>query len=66
MVDRVVDLARRMNRKDKEYAGFKKEFWKWFDDLPWYRKHMFWNYKDDMAETNFYFTAYSKRIKKDG
>jgi hypothetical protein len=54
-----------MNRKSAEYPHFKKEFWKWFDDLPWYKKHMFWYYKDDMAETNFFFTVYSRRKIKD-
>jgi hypothetical protein len=54
-----------MNRKSADYPHFKKEFWKWFDDLPWYKKHMFFYYKDDMAETNFFFTVYSRRKIKD-
>jgi len=50
-----------MNRKSPEYPQFKKEFWKWFDSLPFEKKKVFWRYKDDMAETNFYFTIYSKK-----
>jgi len=50
-----------MDRKDPEYKLFKEEFWLWFDDLPIIKKEMFWRYKDDMAETNFYFSVYSKK-----
>lgn len=50
-----------MNRKDPEYPQFKKEFWKWFDNLPTEKKKVFWRYKEDMAETNFYFTVWSKK-----
>jgi hypothetical protein len=50
-----------MNRKDPEYTDFKEQFWEWFDTLPQKKKEMFWRYKDDMAETNFYFTVYSKK-----
>lgn len=50
-----------MNRQDPNYPEFKQEFWKWFDSLPQKKKEMFWRYKDDMAETNFYFTVYSKK-----
>lgn len=49
-----------MNRKDPEYQEFKREFWQWFDRLPTEKKKVFWRYKDDMAETNFYFTVWSK------
>jgi hypothetical protein len=50
-----------MNRKDPEYKLFKEQFWEWFDLLPTKKKEVFWRYKDDMAETNFYFTVYSKK-----
>jgi hypothetical protein len=49
-----------MQRTDPKYSEFKKEFWKWFDSLPLQRKEVFWRYKEDMAETNFYFTVWSK------
>lgn len=49
-----------MNRKDPDYPLFKEQFWKWFDQLPTKKKEVFWRYRDDMAETNFYFTVYSK------
>lgn len=52
-----------MNRSDKEYKEFKKEFWEWFDKLPWHRKYSFWYFKEDMAETNFYFSVYAKKEK---
>lgn len=50
-----------MDRKNPEYLDFKKEFWEWFDKLPQSKKRMFWHYKEDMAETNFYFTVYTKK-----
>jgi hypothetical protein len=50
-----------MDRKHPEYPDFKEQFWEWFDSLPQKKKEMFWRYKDDMAETNFYFTVYSKK-----
>jgi hypothetical protein len=50
-----------MDPKHPEYPQFKEEFWKWFDELPDVKKKMFWRYKEDMAETNFYFTVYSKK-----
>ena len=49
-----------MNRKDPDYPLFKEHFWKWFDQLPKKKKEVFWRYKDGKAETNFYFTVYSK------
>jgi hypothetical protein len=49
-----------MDRKNPNYAEFKIAFWNWFDDLPKSKKKMFWRYKEDMAETNFYFTVYAK------
>lgn len=49
-----------MNRKNPDYPEFKIAFWAWFDLLPKRKKNMFWKYTDDMAETNFYFTVYSK------
>ena len=49
-----------MNRKDPNYSSFKEQFWNWFDQLPIKKKEVFWHYRDDMAETNFYFTVYSK------
>lgn len=49
-----------MQRTDPKYPEFKKEFWEWFDRLPSQKKETFWRYKDDMAETNFYFTVWSK------
>jgi len=53
-----------MNRSDPEYVNFKKQFWEWFDSLPQKKKEMFWRYKEDMAETNFYFTSYLKTKEK--
>jgi hypothetical protein len=50
-----------MDRKHPEYLEFKQQFWSWFDSLPQKKKEMFWKYKEDMAETNFYFTVYSKK-----
>jgi hypothetical protein len=50
-----------MNRSHPDYPKFKKEFWEWFDTLPQTKKEMFWKYKEDMAETNFYFTVYQKK-----
>lgn len=50
-----------MDRKHPDYHDFKEQFWEWFDSLPAKKKEMFWRYKDDMAETNFYFTVYSKK-----
>lgn len=50
-----------MDPKHPDYPKFKDEFWPWFDTLPQKKKEMFWRYKDDMAETNFYFTVYSKK-----
>lgn len=42
----------------KEYKKFKLQFWKWFDSLPHSEKAKFWYFKDDMAETFFYFKYY--------
>lgn len=42
----------------EEYTEFKKEFWLWFDSLPISEKKKFWYFKDDMAETNFYFRVW--------
>lgn len=53
-----------MNRKDPDYPRFKEEFWHWFDALPEHKKNMFWNYKEDMAETNFYYTKWKKVVDK--
>jgi len=50
-----------MDRKHPDYMKFKEEFWNWFDSLPKVKKKVFWHYKEDMAETNFYFTVYSKK-----
>ena len=52
-----------MDRKHSDYHTFKEEFWIWFDELPKQKKEMFWQHKDGggMAETNFYFTVYSKK-----
>jgi len=49
-----------MKITDKNYPEFKKEFWKWFDSLPYHKRQMFYFFKEDMAETHFYFTTYSK------
>lgn len=49
-----------MDRKHPEYLTFKEQFWEWFDTLPQKKKEVFWRYKHDMAETNFYFTTYAK------
>lgn len=53
-----------MNRKDPKYPEFKKEFWEWFDNLPPEKKNVFWRYKEDMAETNYYFSVYSRKNKE--
>ncbi len=50
-----------MDRKHPDYPEFKQEFWKWFDSLPTKKKKMFQRYKEDMAESNFYFTVWSKK-----
>jgi len=52
-----------MDRKHPDYETFKQGFWEWFDNLPKQKKEMFWRHKDGggMAETNFYFTVYSKK-----
>lgn len=50
-----------MDRKHPDYTEFKKNFWEWFDNLPQGKKKVFWQYKEDMAETNFYFTVWSKK-----
>jgi hypothetical protein len=44
-----------------DYQKFKEQFWEWFDNLPSQKKKMFWTYKEDISETNFYFTEWSKR-----
>jgi hypothetical protein len=49
-----------MDRNHPDYQIFKKEFWKWFDSLPEVKKNVFLYYKDDMAETNFFFTVWRK------
>lgn len=54
-----------MDMTPEEYAKFKKEFWIWFDNLSHFKRKTFWYYPYDMAETNFFFTNYAKRIAKD-
>jgi hypothetical protein len=49
-----------MKRDHPDYSSFKAAFWDWFDLLPRQKKEVFWRYKEDMAETNFYFTVWSK------
>jgi len=49
-----------MDPKHPDYPKFKQEFWKWFDSLPPQKKRVFQRYKEDMAESNFYFTVWSK------
>jgi len=49
-----------MSPKHPDYPKFKEHFWEWFDTLPPNKKNMFWSYKEDMAETNYYFTVYKK------
>lgn len=53
-----------MTPQDPEYSSFKRNFWEWFDKLPKEKKEQFWGYKDDMAETNFYFTVWSKETRE--
>jgi hypothetical protein len=53
-----------MKRSDPEYPKFKKEFWEWFDCLPDKKKRLFWSYKEDMAEMNFFFTVWEKKKQK--
>lgn len=43
---------------EKEYKKFKKLFWVWFDALPNDKKKEFWYFKQDMAETYFFFRHY--------
>jgi len=50
-----------MDFNNENYADFKQEFWEWFDSLPLHKKQMFWRYKEDMAETNFYFAVYLRK-----
>lgn len=45
---------------EEEYPKFKELFWIWFDALPEKEKRKFWYFKTDMAETNFFFSAYKK------
>lgn len=45
----------------EQYPEFKNHFWKWFDNLPIQMKQKFWYYQEDIAETNFYFSVWSKR-----
>jgi len=54
-----------MQRSDPKYNEFKTEFWDWFDSLPRQKKEVFWRYKEDMAETNFYFTTWNKKMLND-
>jgi hypothetical protein len=54
-----------MQRTDPKYNEFKAEFWDWFDSLPRQKKEVFWRYKEDMAETNFYFTTWNKKMLND-
>jgi hypothetical protein len=49
-----------MKNNISDYQKFKEEFWVWFDNLPPQKKKVFWNYKEDMSETNFYFTVWAK------
>ena len=43
---------------EDEYIDFKKKFWKWFDSLSISEKTKFWYFKEDMAETFFFFKHY--------
>jgi hypothetical protein len=51
-----------MNPSHPDYKSFKEDFWKWFDALPLKKKEVFWTYKEDMSETNFFFTVYVKTL----
>jgi len=51
----------RLYMNPNRYKNFKKEFWEWFDELPIEMKKKFWYYKEDMSETNFYFSVYTKK-----
>ena len=53
-----------MDLKHPDYPKFKQKFWKWFDSLPPRKKRVFQRYKDDSAETHFYFTVWEKRHEK--
>ena len=53
-----------MDRNHPNYKQFKQEFWLWFDNLPKAKKKVFWGYKHDMAEANFYFTQWERRNEK--
>lgn len=41
---------------------FKKAFWHWFDNLPVEEKRVFYYYRSDMAELNFFNTVYRKTL----
>jgi hypothetical protein len=53
-----------MDQKDTNYSKFKQEFWEWFDSLPQSKKRAFQRYKDDAAETNFYYTVWKKKYEE--
>ena len=48
-----------------EYKNFKRDFWVWYDSLLSYERHKLMYYKEDIAETNFYFSVYAKRRQTD-
>lgn len=47
-----------------DYDHFKEQFWIWFDEQPLFWKEKFWNFREDMAETNFYFSEYENKMKR--
>jgi len=49
-----------MNPRHSEYPKFKKEFWKWFDNLRKSERKAFYFYKEDIAEINFYYKIWEK------
>jgi len=52
-----------MDKENPDYPKFKQEFWEWYDELPQKRKRVFQRYKDDSAETNFYFTVWKPKYE---
>jgi len=48
----------------EDYDEFKQAFWCWFDSLSIEEKKKFWYYGEDIAETNFFFRFFSKKIEE--
>lgn len=46
---------------EKEYTKFKEQFWEWYDNLLPYQRAVLMYYKEDIAETRFYFMKWKKK-----